>query len=109
MADTKTKDQVQEAPVEATETTETKPAKAANKNPWAQMVPIYLDMALGGDEKYVIAGVNGRVYQVPVGMDIEVPLPISEVLKRMKHSVQELNGVRAQIAKENKENLKLLS
>lgn len=109
MADTKTKDQVQEAPVETTETTETKPAKAENKNPWTQMVPIYLDMALGGDEKYVIAGVNGRVYQVPVGMDIEVPLPIAEVLKRMKRSVQELNGVRAQIAKENKENLKLLS
>lgn len=106
MADTKTKDQVQEAPVE---TTETKPAKAASKNPWTQMVPIYLDMALGGDEKYVIAGVNGRVYQVPVGMDIEVPMPIAEVLKRMKRSVQELNGVRAQIAKENKENLKLPS
>lgn len=106
MADTKTKDQVQEAPVE---TTETKPAKAANKTPWTQMVPIYLDMALGGDEKYVIAGVNGRVYQVPVGVDIEVPMPIAEVLKRMKRSVQELNGVRAQIAKENKENLKLLS
>lgn len=81
----------------------------ANKNPWTQMVPIYLDMALGGDEKYVIAGVNGRVYQVPVGVDIEVPMPIAEVLKRMKRSVQELNGVRAQIAKENKENLKLLS
>lgn len=106
MADTKTKDQVQETPVE---TTETKPAKAAKKNPWTQMVPIYLDMALGGDEKYVIAGVNGRVYQVPVGVDIEVPMPIAEVLKRMKRSVQELNGVRAQIAKENKENLKLLS
>lgn len=106
MADTKTKDQVQEAPVE---TTEAKPAKAASKNPWTQMVPIYLDMALGGDEKYVIAGVNGRVYQVPVGVDIEVPMPIAEVLKRMKRSVQELNGVRAQIAKENKENLKLLS
>ncbi len=106
MADTKTNDQVQEAPVE---TTETKPAKAANKNPWTKMVPIYLDMALGGDEKYVIAGVNGRVYQVPVGVDIEVPMPIAEVLKRMKRSVQELNGVRAQIAKENKENLKLLS
>lgn len=106
MTDTKTKDQVQEAPVE---TTETKPAKAANKNPWTQMVPICLDTSMGGSEKYVIAGVNGRVYQVPVGMDIEVPMPIAEALKRMKRSMQELNSVRAQIAKENKDNLKLLS
>lgn len=105
MANIDTNVQEQEAPEKEPKA---KTAKA-DKNPWKQMVPIYLDMALGGDEKYVIAGVNGRVFQVPVGMDIEVPMPIAEVLKRMKRSVQELNGVRAQIAKENKENLKLLS
>jgi len=80
---------------------------ATKVNPFAEMVPIYLDRSLGGDANYVYAGVNGHVYQVPVGMDIEVPKPIYEVLQRLKVSIRKLDGERAQIAKENRENMKL--
>ena len=93
----------------APEIPEKKPAKAkAKKDPFKEMIPIYLDKSMGGDMKYVYAGVNGHVYQVPVGMDIEVPKPIHEVLKRMKLSIRQLDGLRAEIAKENRENMKLI-
>lgn len=89
--------------------TEAKKPKAEKKaDPWKKMIPIYLDRSMGGDAKYVYAGVNGRTYQVPVGMDIEVPAPIHDVLGRLKMQIRVLDGVRAQIAKENKDNLKLL-
>ena len=88
---------------------ETKPEKPKKKvDPFKQMVPIYLDKSLGGAANYVYAGVNGHVYQVPTGMDIEVPKPIYQVLMDMRANVRVLDGVRAQIAKENRENMKLM-
>lgn len=87
---------------------EKKPKEAKKVDPWKKMIPIYLDKSLGGAETYVYAGVNGREYQVPTGMDIEVPAPIHEVLGRMKIQMRVLDGVRAEIAKENRENLKQL-
>lgn len=108
MSDTENKVTQDDTIEETKETRATKPAKAVRQDPWKKMVPIYLDEIMGGDAKYVYAGVNGRVYQVPVGMDIEVPYPIHEVLKRMKLSMRTLNGVRAEIAKENRENMKLM-
>lgn len=88
---------------------ETKAEKHKKKvDPFKQMVPIYLDKSLGGAANYVYAGVNGHVYQVPTGMDIEVPKPIYQVLMDMRANVRVLDGVRAQIAKENRENMKLM-
>lgn len=95
----------------ATETEEPK-AKAEKPkkkvDPFKQMVPIYLDKSMGGDANYVYAGVNGHVYQVPTGMDIEVPKPIYQVLMDMRANIRVLDGVRAQIAKDNRENMKLM-
>lgn len=91
------------------ETKPEKPEKPKKKvDPFKQMVPIYLDKSLGGAANYVYAGVNGHVYQVPTGMDIEVPKPIYQVLMDMRANVRVLDGVRAQIAKENRENMKLM-
>lgn len=106
MADTENKVTQEDTTAEGTkEVKATKPK--AKQDPWKKMIPIYLDRSLGGEQKYVYAGVNGRVFQVPTGMDIEVPQPIYEVLGRMKAQVRVLDGVRAQIAKENRENMKL--
>ena len=77
-------------------------------DPFKKMVPIYLDKNMGGDASYVYAGVNGHVYQVPTGMDIEVPEPIYEVLKCLRMQIRVLDGLRAEIAKENRDNLKLV-
>lgn len=107
MANKPNEPEVTTATTATTETTETNAAKPVKKDPFKEMVPIYLDRSLGGDANYVYAGVNGHVYQVPVGMDIEVPKPIYEVLQRLKVSIRKLDGERAQIAKENRENMKL--
>ena len=77
-------------------------------DPFKKMVPIYLDKSMGGSANYVYAGVNGRVYQVPTGMDIEVPEPIYYVLQRLRMQIRVLDGLRAEIAKENRDNLKLV-
>lgn len=106
MADTDNK--VTPDTVEENEPKEPRPKTVKKTDPWKKMIPIYLDKSMGGDAKYVYAGVNGRTYQVPVGMDIEVPAPIYDVLGRMKAQIRVLDGVRAEIAKENRENLKQL-
>lgn len=87
---------------------QTKKPDKKKADPFKKMVPIYLDKSMGIAANYVYAGVNGHVYQVPTGMDIEVPKPIYEVLLDMRANIRVLDGVRAQIAKENKDNLKLM-
>ena len=60
-----------------------KPVK--EKDAWAVMKTIKLDKALPGEENYVIASVNGRVFKIKKGIPVEVPAPIAEVLE---HSMQ---------------------
>lgn len=108
MAETENKVITEPEDMAKEEPKEKKPKEAKKVDPWKKMIPIYLDKSLGGDAKYVYAGVNGHVYQVPTGMDIEVPAPIHEVLGRLKIQMRVLDGVRAEIAKENRENLKQL-
>ncbi len=77
--------------------TNTKPAKA--NNPWMIKKKIRLDR--DPNAKSVLAGVNGRVYQVPCGKEVEVPLPIYEQLIKQQKAKDALEEVRDRIAKES--------
>lgn len=51
------------------------------KDPWTEMVDIKLPKATNGDSNYIIASVNGRVFQVQRGVKVSVPAPIAEVIE----------------------------
>lgn len=50
-------------------------------DPWKKKVTIRLPKAAQGEENYIIASVNGRVYKLMKGKEIDVPAPIAEVLQ----------------------------
>ena len=52
---------------------------------WAKMVKVRLPKATNGESNSVIASVNGRVFQIKRGIEVEVPAPIAEVLQ---HSME---------------------
>lgn len=65
---------------------ETKTVTKAN-NPWDEMVKIRLPKPRRRNEdNFVIASVNGRVFKIKKGEEVEVPAPIAEVLQ---HSMDE--------------------
>lgn len=62
-----------------------KPAKKAVKavDPWEQKVSVRIPKTADGSSNHVIASVNGRVYKVMKGVNVDVPAPIAEVLEHM--------------------------
>lgn len=56
------------------------------RDPWDKKVTVKLPKAPRGEENFVIASVNGRVFKIQRGVEVEVPEPIAEVLR---HSEQE--------------------
>ena len=48
---------------------------------WDDMVEIRLPKAPRGQDNYVIASVNGRVFKIRRGEKVSVPAPIAEVLE----------------------------
>lgn len=54
-------------------------------DPWEQMVTVRLPKATNGEANSVIASVNGRVFQIKRGIEVDVPAPIAEVLR---HSME---------------------
>lgn len=77
--------------------TSTKTAKVTN--PWTIKKKIRLDR--DPNNKSVLAGVNGRMYQVPCGKEVEVPLPIYEQLVKQIKAKDALEEMRDKIAKES--------
>lgn len=70
-------------------------------DPWGVKKKIFVRR--DGNEKSVLAGVNGRMYQVPCNKETEVPLPIYERLKLREASLDKLEEIRDGIAKDAKE------
>lgn len=62
---------------------EIKAVKATKKahDPWTDMVKIRLPKAAQGEENFVIAGVNGRMFKIQKGIEVEVPSPIAHVIE----------------------------
>ena len=69
---------------------------------WKVMKKIYVRK--DGNAKNVLAGVNGRMFQVPVNKEVEVPLPIYEQLKKREETLDRLEESRDGIAEEAKTN-----
>lgn len=60
-----------EAKVEAMEVTD----------PWQEKREIRIDKAPKGEDNFLIASVNGRVFKIKRGERVEVPLPIAQVIE----------------------------
>ncbi len=58
-------------------------------DPWSNMVTINVPRATNGAPNYIIASVNGRVFKIQRGVNVEVPAPIAEVLQ---HSFEAQNA-----------------
>ena len=67
------------------ETKMTKP-----QDPWAEMCKIKLPRKPAKDANFEYVSVTGRAYQVPCGKEVEVPLPIYEVLMRQQDMLNAL-------------------
>ena len=65
-------------PVE--EVTEVAAAKAP-VDPWKEKVTIFIPRANNGEANYKIVGVNGRMFKVQRGINVDVPAPVAEVLQ----------------------------
>lgn len=59
------------------------------RDPWEQKVMVRLPKGATGEGNSVIASVNGRVFQIKRGVDVEVPAPIAEVLRNSMEAQDE--------------------
>jgi hypothetical protein len=50
-------------------------------DPWKEEEEILLPKAARGEDNYLIASVNGRVYKILRGKKVKVPAPIAEVVR----------------------------
>ncbi len=72
---------------------------------WEQMEEITLPKAPRGEDNFLIASVNGRVYKIQKGKKVKVPAPIAEVIRNSEAMQDEADAyVEQQIEKrESKE------
>ena len=63
-----------------TKETATAAVQANPEDVWNVMKTIYLPRGQGNEEQSRFVAVNGRTFQVPKGKDVQVPLPVYEVL-----------------------------
>lgn len=56
---------------------------------WEKMVTIHVPRANNGDTNYLIASVNGRVFKIQRGINVDVPAPIAEVLQHSFEAQEE--------------------
>lgn len=64
---------------------------------WSIKKTIRLPRKSAGEQNFEYAGVNGKVYQVPCGKEVEVPLPIYEQLVKRQAAVDALEDMRSNI------------
>ena len=62
-----------------------KKAPAAD-DPWSKKVTIKLDKPAPGQDNYVIASVNGKVFKIKKGVVVDVPAPIAEVIEHAQEA-----------------------
>lgn len=80
-----------------------KPAKATKAAPsseWAIKKKIRLPRKGANEENFEFVGINGKGFQVPCGKEIEVPLPVYEVLIRQQQYRDALIDVQESIPNE---------
>lgn len=63
----------------------------------AVMKKIRLPRKGANDKNFELVGVNGKMYQVPCGKEVEVPLPVYEILLRQQAARDALIDVQENI------------
>lgn len=66
----------------------------------AVMKKIRLPRKGANDKNFELVGVNGKMYQVPCGKEVEVPLPVYEILLRQQAARDALIDVQENIPNE---------
>lgn len=56
-------------------------AEKKELSPWDEKVKIRLPKAPSGEDNHIIASVNGKVFKIKRGIEVEVPKPIAEVVE----------------------------
>ena len=64
------------------------------------MKKIRLPRKGANDANFELVGVNGKMYQVPCGKEVEVPLPVYEILIRQQAARDALIDVQENIPNE---------
>ena len=60
------------------------PKKAVQEvDPWKKKVTIRIPKSVDGSANYLIASVNGKVFKIMKGVNVDVPAPIAEVVEHM--------------------------
>ena len=72
----------------------------APADPWQEMRPVFLSRPIGGEQKHVVVGVNGRLYKVPRGKQVDVPLPLYERLMIMLENEAAAQAYRDKLPKD---------
>lgn len=60
--------------------------KKTPADPWQEKRTVFLSRPIGGEQKHVVVGVNGRLFKVPRGKSVEVPLPLYERIVIMQEN-----------------------
>ena len=59
----------------------TKTTDNVAKSKWEEKITIRLPKANPGEDNFLIASVNGRIFKIQKGIEVEVPRPIAKVIK----------------------------
>lgn len=58
-------------------------------DPWKQKVTIFVPRATDGEPNYKIVGVNGKMFKIMRGKNVQVPIPVAEVLQHSFEAAEE--------------------
>lgn len=78
--------------------TEAKARKAAAKKPETKTVRLPRKGA--GEDNYELVGLNGKMWQIPCGKPVELPLPVYELVMRQQEARDALMDVQDNIPNE---------
>ncbi|MCD8036972.1 MAG: hypothetical protein LUE88_06325 [Clostridiales bacterium] len=68
---------------------------------WNEMVEVKLPKAPKTEQNFQFVGVNGKTFQVPKGVTVEVPKPVAEVLKNAEKAKNEAEEYESGLSSEN--------
>lgn len=77
-------------------------APITDTDPWKEMLTIKLPKAPRGGENFVVASVNGKVYKIERGVEVDVPAPIAEVIQHSEEMHDEADVYIESLQKKSK-------
>lgn len=73
---------------------------AEKTNVWNETVEVRLQKAPKTEQNFQFVGVNGRTFQVPRGVAVEVPKPVAEVLRNAEKAKAEAEEYESRLSSE---------